>query len=93
MVISERTGKISGSLALGDDDEIIAITSRGRMIRILGNEIRSLSRFSSGSRIIKLDEGDTVVDVSVIKSENEDNDMTVSIPFDEEANENENENI
>ena len=71
MKLSEKTGKIAGSLALSENDEIIAITSQGRMIRILGNDIRALSRYSMGSTIIRLDEGDSVVDISVISSSDE----------------------
>ena len=88
MKLSEKTGKIAGSLALSENDEIIAITSQGRMIRILGNDIRALSRYSMGSTIIRLDEGDSVVDISVISSSDENENI---IPFeDEEEAENEN---
>ena len=98
MELSEKTGKLSGSLALKDTDEILAITSKGRIIRMPVDGITVMKRHSVGNIIIRLDEGDKVADFSVISSEDDDNDVTVPIPFDDEieeeelTNENENEN-
>ena len=91
MNLNEKTGSISASLSLQDNDELIIITSKGRTIRMAANKITVLGRYATGSRVITLDEGDTVADCSVIRG-SEDEDLTSSIPFEEFEEENENEN-
>ena len=65
---SDKTGKLAGSLAVSDTDELVAITSQGRIIRTAINGIRLLSRQAMGTIIIRLDEGDSVADCSIVKS-------------------------
>jgi DNA gyrase subunit A len=44
----------------------MVITSRGRMIRVAVAEIPKLSRTAMGTITVRLDEGDSVADVSVV---------------------------
>ncbi|MBR0257312.1 MAG: DNA gyrase subunit A [Synergistaceae bacterium] len=92
MELTERTGRLSGSLAVKDSDEVLAISSRGRMIRIPVEGITVMKRHSVGNIILRLDEGDSLADCSVIRTEDdESDDTTAPIPFDDgEANEDEN---
>lgn len=85
MELTRKTGKLSASLAVKSADEIIAISSKGRMIRMPVENITVMKRHSVGNIILRLDEGDTLADCSVIRSE--DDDMTADIPF-EAGNEN-----
>ncbi|MBQ9419932.1 MAG: DNA gyrase subunit A, partial [Synergistaceae bacterium] len=89
MDISEKTGRLSASIAIKDNDEIIAITSKGRTIRLPAVEISLLRRQAQGNKVIKLDEGDSVADCSVIRGQDEEPGATANIPFDE-INEDEN---
>lgn len=66
MNLGKKTGLLAGSRAVSDDDEIIVITSRGRMIRVAVEEIPRLSRTAMGNITVRLDEGDLVADVSVV---------------------------
>ncbi|MBR1657646.1 MAG: DNA gyrase subunit A [Synergistaceae bacterium] len=83
MELTEKTGKLSASLSVKNTDEIIAISSKGRMIRMPVEGINIMKRHSVGNIILRLDEGDTVADSSIISSE-DDNEMTGELPFGED---------
>ena len=93
MDLGEKTGSLSASLAIHDNDDIIVITSKGRSIRVPAAEISTLRRQAQGSKVLRLDEGDTVADCSVVRgSESEDENATGDIPFENEDGNYENEN-
>lgn len=64
-----RNGPVVGSVVVGDNDEIIIMTTGGVTIRTAIKEVRSVGRGSSGVRIIRLDSGATVTSVAVVPSE------------------------
>ncbi|MGC9372593.1 MAG: DNA gyrase subunit A [Thermovirgaceae bacterium] len=64
--ISDKTGPLIGSWGVSAEDEIILMTNHGRVVRIEAGDISVLGRGATGYRVIRLDEGDTVADVSVI---------------------------
>ena len=66
MNLGRKTGRLVGSWAVAEEDEIMVITSRGRMIRVAVAEIPRLSRTAMGTITVRLDEGDSVADVSVV---------------------------
>ncbi len=72
MKLSDKTGKLIGAWGVADDEEIVVISSKGRMVRIYTKEVSSLSRTATGYKIVRLDEGDTVADVSIVRAEEED---------------------
>ncbi|MDY6399236.1 MAG: DNA gyrase subunit A [Synergistales bacterium] len=82
MDLSKKTGRLSASIAINDNDEIIAITSKGRTIRVPAFEISLLRRQAQGNKVLRLDDGDTVADCSVVRG-SDDEDATVGIPFEE----------
>lgn len=68
MKLGERTGLLVGAWGVGDEDEMIVITGRGRVVRLQASEISSLSRTATGYTVVKLDENDVVADVSIVRS-------------------------
>ena len=84
MELTEKTGKLSGSVSVKDSDEIIAISSKGRMIRMPVDGITIMKRHSVGNIILRLDEGDSVADFSVMRTEEDNEELTAMIPFEEE---------
>jgi DNA gyrase/topoisomerase IV subunit A len=68
MSLGPRTGKLVGCWSVGEHDEIMAITARGRIIRVAASDVRLLSRMAQGSITMRLDEGDSVVDCSVVRN-------------------------
>jgi DNA gyrase subunit A len=47
------------------------MTNHGRVVRLEARDISVLGRSATGYRVISLDEGDTVADVSVIHADEE----------------------
>ncbi|MBQ7577504.1 MAG: DNA gyrase subunit A [Synergistaceae bacterium] len=92
MNLNSKTGNIAASLAVKDDDELLLMTARGMMIRVNINEIRELGRSATGTIIVRLNEGDSVADCSIIKAPDEDENLQSTLPFDDTESENNNEN-
>ena len=61
-----RNGKVVDVLSVIDSDEILMVTSRGKIQRIRASDINTIGRNTQGVRIIRLDEGDTLVSCAVI---------------------------
>lgn len=72
MTINSRTGLLAAATSVSEDDEIIVMTAKGRMIRVAAKEIRVLGRTAAGSIVVRLDGGDSVVDLSVVNMDGED---------------------
>ena len=89
MELTEKTGKLSGSVSVKDSDEIIAISAKGRMIRMPVEGISIMKRHSVGNIILRLDEGDSVADFSVMRTEEDNDELTAMLPFEEEQEEQE----
>lgn len=66
MKLGKKTGDLVGAWGVTDDDELIVISGKGRMCRLVATEISSLSRTATGYTIVRLDDGDTVADVSIV---------------------------
>jgi DNA gyrase subunit A len=67
MRISSRTGRLVGAWGLMDEDQIIVMTNKGRVIRMDVDEVSTLRRTATGYRVVKVAEGDMVADISVIR--------------------------
>jgi DNA gyrase subunit A len=63
---SDRNGRVVGTLAVRDGDEIMLITSQGMVNRTKADEIRQVGRNTQGVRVMGLDEGDKVVTAAKI---------------------------
>ncbi|HJW27219.1 MAG TPA: DNA gyrase subunit A [Rhodocyclaceae bacterium] len=69
---SDRNGKIVAAKLVGDEDEIMLITTGGVLIRTRVAEIRGMGRATQGVTLISLDEGEKLAGVEkVIESESE----------------------
>jgi DNA gyrase subunit A len=54
---TERNGKLVGAVLVGDEDEVMLISTGGVLIRTRVNQIREQGRSTQGVRLIDLDEG------------------------------------
>jgi DNA gyrase subunit A len=61
-----RNGRVVDVLSVIDEDEVLMVTSRGKIQRIRASDINTIGRNTQGVRIIRLDEGDTLVSCAVI---------------------------
>ncbi len=64
---SKRNGKVVGALQVSQDDEIMLISSSGTLVRTTTSEISVMGRNTQGVRLIRLDDGDTLVGLERIE--------------------------
>lgn len=85
MNITEKTGKVVRLLPVMDDQDLIVITTGGILIRQDISKIRTIGRNTQGVRLIKLDKGDLIADITTIAHEEkqeENSTMEVQSPSD-----------
>lgn len=81
MNVTEKTGKVCGILSVVDTEDLVVMTRNGVLIRQPIKDIRTIGRNTQGVRLIRLDEGDSISDITVVaRDDNEDQDM-----FDEDT--------
>jgi len=64
MKTTDKTGRVIGVRMVTDDDQIMLVTSGGKVIRLRVNEIRVIGRNTQGVRLINLEEGERVASVA-----------------------------
>jgi DNA gyrase subunit A len=64
MRTTERNGPVVGFRQVGENDEIMLITDRGRIIRMMVNEISVIGRATQGVRLIDIEPDERVVDLA-----------------------------
>jgi len=64
--LTGKKGQVVAAFMVGIDDEIVAVSSGGVMIRMAVREISSQGRGATGVRVMNLDEGQTVASVAAI---------------------------
>ena len=72
---TDRNGQVVSILPVNDSDEILLMTSRGKLQRIACNDIKTIGRNTQGVRIMSLDKDDSLAAV-------------VRVPRDEDGEEN-----
>ncbi len=80
---TERNGPVIGTLCLRDDDDVLMISSSGKIQRIRASDISTIGRNTQGVRIMTLDDGDTLVQIARIPA-----DVAEEEPTDAEAGSN-----
>jgi DNA gyrase subunit A len=60
---TKRNGRVVGVVRVTDDDELLMMTSRGKIQRMAANEISVIGRNTQGVRIMRLDDDDTLAAV------------------------------
>jgi len=69
IVCSERNGKAVAIRSVTDDDELMLISKKGIIIRTPVKQISTIGRATQGVRIMKLSEGDWLIDAAKIVNE------------------------
>ncbi len=64
MKTTEKTGRVIGLRMVTDDDQIMLVSSGGKVVRIRVNEIRVIGRNTQGVRLIDLEDGERVAAVA-----------------------------
>jgi len=68
---TDRNGKVISIKEVIDQDELMIISQRGIIIRMGVEKLRVMGRATQGVRLINLDEGDKVIDVARVVTEEE----------------------
>jgi len=66
---SERNGNVVGVLPVVDEDQVMLVANSGKVIRMPMDTVRIIGRNTQGVRLINLDEGELVVDMSMLARE------------------------
>ncbi len=67
-----RNGKVIGAVLVGDEDEVMLISTGGVLIRTRVKQIREMGRSTQGVRLIDLDEGTKLAGVERVAEKEED---------------------
>lgn len=67
MQITSKTGLLLGAVMVGDEDEIVLLTSGNKIIRMAVGDIRRVSRATQGVRLVRLDEEEFAVGFDIVR--------------------------
>ncbi len=65
--VTDKTGKIVAIKEVHQDDDLLITTQSGIMIRMAVSDLRLSGRATQGVKIIRIDEGDSIADIAVVK--------------------------
>jgi len=89
MNVTDKTGEICAILEVTDAEDLVVMTTNGILIRQPVRDIRTLGRNTQGVRLIRLEEGDSIADITTVtRDEDIDPDAEVeetSVPLNPEA--------
>ena len=66
-VVSKDTGPVVGAYRVSENDELLLMNTRGQIIRCSVNEVRVTDRMAKGVYLAKLDPGDHIAHVFIIR--------------------------
>jgi DNA gyrase subunit A len=90
---SERNGKVVTIRVVSDEDHLILITDRGKLIRVPVAQLKTVGRATQGVRLMRVDEGEKISSVERLAEPEEVDEIAAAAPPTEEAAEPEAEEI
>jgi len=78
--VNERNGPVIALRAVTDEDSLMLITAQGNLLRMELCELRDIGRATQGVRLIRVEEGDSVVAVAKVVSEKEEEEIDEGEP-------------
>ncbi len=79
MARTDKTGEVLAVRVVDGSEDLMIMTTRGIMIRLSVGDIRVIGRNTQGVRLIRLDDGDTIADITVVPGETDDNNNEPSV--------------
>ncbi len=76
MKTTEKTGGVAGALTVRDNDEIMLITNKGKMVRTKVDGIRVTGRNAQGVKLIDMRDAENLQAIAPVVSEPEDEDSS-----------------
>ena len=80
--ITEKTGNVVGIKAVNDENEIMMITTEGIIIQIRMQDISTLSRITSGVKLMDLEEGVRIAKIAKVRERISDGEQEFDNPED-----------
>lgn len=80
---TERNGRVIGVTSVTDADELLMITSRGKLQRIRAADVSTIGRNTQGVRIMSVDKGDTLTAIVRVPQEESDDVSAEEAPQDD----------
>lgn len=80
MKTTDKTGGVAGALTVRDDDELMLITNKGKMVRTRIKEIRETGRNAQGVKLIELRSGEVLQGIAPVISDGEDEEGEAETP-------------
>jgi DNA gyrase subunit A len=77
--LTDKTGLLAGISAVDDGDDLMMITNLGTIIRTPVKDINTYSRTAAGVIVMRLGEGQSIVNFAKVAHEEEDEDETVTL--------------
>ena len=68
---SSRNGNVVGTAYVHEEDEVMLITQRGKVLRMVAGDVRPIGRATQGVCFIEMEDGDRVVSVARLRREEE----------------------
>lgn len=72
MKTTEKTGKVIGALSVRDEDQVMLITEKGKLVRLRVKEIRETGRNTQGVKLIDVSDDDKLQAIAPVITEDED---------------------
>lgn len=76
---SERNGSVIAAKQVDDNDQVIIVSDRGKMIRIDVDSIRVIGRSTMGVTLFNLENGEKVVDIDTVAKTKEDEELDIEL--------------
>ena len=89
--LTKKNGELVAVLIVGNDDEVMIMSSKGIMIRFATENVSTTSRVTQGVRLIKLEEEDFVTAAEKMEKDDEENDSEQNNSESENTNQDEQE--
>jgi DNA gyrase subunit A len=78
MKATDKTGRVIGVQQVTEDDQLMLISNKGKIIRLRIKDIRVIGRNTQGVRLIELEDGERVVSLARLAEKEEDEDEAES---------------
>ncbi len=75
MKTTDKTGRVIGVQQVTEEDQLMLISNKGKIIRLRIKDIRVIGRNTQGVRLIELEDGERVVSLARLAEKEEDDEV------------------
>ncbi|MBS1538124.1 MAG: DNA gyrase subunit A [Bacteroidetes bacterium] len=86
MNVTEKTGEVVAIMEVEDNEDLVVMSTNGVLIRQHVKDIRIIGRNTQGVRLVRLDDGDNIADITAVPHEDEVEEDDTELLTDENGN-------